>query len=80
VCDLDRARGLLGALDTCWPISLRNARPCASGVVFAFSAYESGPNSFGARDLFIPWTELAAGAAIPSQPVQDHEGVDQARP
>jgi hypothetical protein len=64
VCDLDRAAGLVDAGQDCWPIALRNIRPTATGVVLAFSPYESGPYALGARDLFVPWADLAAGAQV----------------
>jgi hypothetical protein len=72
VCELDRASGLLEGVDECWPITLRNARPSASGLILAFSPYESGPYALGPRDLFLPWTELAAGGAIPAEARRSH--------
>jgi len=66
VCRLDVAAGNLTEGDGCWPITLRNARPTPSGLLLAFSPYESGPYAFGPRDLFVPWSELADGAAVPA--------------
>jgi len=65
VCDLDRAAGIVGPGQECWPIALRNVRPTATGVVLSFAPYESGPYAVGPRDLFVPWAELAAGADVP---------------
>jgi hypothetical protein len=66
VCDLDVASGLLEEDDGCWPIVLRNARPSPTGLILSFAPYESGPYAFGPRDLFVPWAELDAGAAVPA--------------
>jgi hypothetical protein len=66
VCELDLAAGLIDGGDGCWQVVLRNARPTASGLVLSFSPYESGPYAFGPRDLFVPWAELDAGAAVPA--------------
>jgi hypothetical protein len=65
VCELDVAAGLLGAGEDCWPVVLRNARPTPTGLVLSFAPYESGPYALGPRDLFVPWGELDAGAAVP---------------
>lgn len=66
VCDLDLAAEMMGAEEGCWPIVLRNARPTPSGLILSFAPYESGPYAFGPRDLFVPWTELDAGGAVPA--------------
>jgi hypothetical protein len=66
VCDLDVAAGLMDPSDSCWPITLRNARPTATGLVLSFSPYESGPYAFGPRDLFVPWADLEIGATVPA--------------
>lgn len=66
VCDLDIAEGLLGEGDGCWMVTLRNARPTPAGLILSFAPYESGPYAFGPRDLFVPWVELDAGAAVPA--------------
>jgi hypothetical protein len=64
VCELDRAEGMLGPHDACWDVQLRNLRPTATGMLFSFSPYESGPYVVGARDLFVPADVLAAGPLL----------------
>jgi len=66
VCDLDVAAGVAAEGEDCWPITLRNARPTQSGLILSFAPYESGPYALGPRDLFVPWAELEAGAAVPA--------------
>jgi hypothetical protein len=66
VCDLDVAAGLLDEGEGCWQVVLRNARPTLTGLILSFAPYESGPYAFGPRDLFVPWAELEAGAAVPA--------------